>query len=519
MTVVPVRTIVVVLAAASLAGCIDARSQYAPYAGYSPPPPNAPARPQYPVTQPAAAAPQAKAAAAPAANPDAIPNRAVDSQALPPVSGAAGPRASRSSPYGRSLLLTSLVWRPGDEGAERIDVARHHRLRPEQTEPTGKPAKSAKAERTGRRGRRHHARGELQPAAKPEHTVVVHPGDTIDSIADRLGTSPEEIMKANHVRHPRDLDVGHKLKVPTAKAYVVKHGDTLYSISRRFDVPVDALKDLNGLGSGAKLHPGQRIDLPSKPGEAPAETAPTPAPARRGRTLPPAASYRPAPPTRPSSVAGSAFGGPSAAPEAVTPAPTAPAAPAPTAPAAPAAGPEHPIPYSAMPGHAAPPAYAPPSVARPAAQPPIELPAGPSDAEVAAAGRGRFVWPVQGKLLSGFGPLPGGQHSDGVDIAAADGAPVLAAASGDVVYAGNLVPGFGNLVLIKHEDGWVTAYAHLGRTEVKIRDHVSQGAEIGTVGASGDVSQPQLHFEVRYAPSPRERARPIDPALVLPAGQ
>ena len=102
--------------------------------------------------------------------------------------------------------------------------------------------------------------------------------------------------------------------------------------------------------------------------------------------------------------------------------------------------------------------------------------------------------------MSGFGPLPGGQHSDGVDIAAADGSPVLAAATGDVVYAGNLVPGFGNLVLIKHEDGWVTAYAHLGRTEVKIRDHVSQGAEIGTVGASGDVSQPQLHFEVRYAP-------------------
>ena len=112
--------------------------------------------------------------------------------------------------------------------------------------------------------------------------------------------------------------------------------------------------------------------------------------------------------------------------------------------------------------------------------------------------------------------MPGGQRNDGVDIGAADGSPVRASATGDVVYAGNLVPGFGNLVLIKHEDGWVTAYAHLSKTEVKIKDHVSQGVEIGTVGSSGGVGQPQLHFEVRYAPSPRERARPIDPSLVLP---
>jgi murein DD-endopeptidase MepM/ murein hydrolase activator NlpD len=119
-------------------------------------------------------------------------------------------------------------------------------------------------------------------------------------------------------------------------------------------------------------------------------------------------------------------------------------------------------------------------------------------------------------VLLGFGPEAGGQRNDGLDIAAPDGTPVQAAASGDVVYAGNLVPGFGNLVLIKHEDGWITAYAHLSTTEVKIREHVSQGSQIGTVGSSGGVDQPQLHFEVRYAPSPRERARPIDPALVLP---
>ena len=102
-----------------------------------------------------------------------------------------------------------------------------------------------------------------------------------------------------------------------------------------------------------------------------------------------------------------------------------------------------------------------------------------------------------------------------MDIGGSTGQPVTAAAAGEVVYAGNQVPGFGNLVLIKHEGGWVTAYAHLSRTEVKIKDHVSQGDEIGQVGTSGGVTSPQLHFEIRYAPSQRDKARPIDPTLVL----
>jgi murein DD-endopeptidase MepM/ murein hydrolase activator NlpD len=93
---------------------------------------------------------------------------------------------------------------------------------------------------------------------------------------------------------------------------------------------------------------------------------------------------------------------------------------------------------------------------------------------------------------------------------------VRAAAAGEVVYAGDQVPGFGNLVLVKHADGWVTAYAHLDRTSVQMRQAVMQGQEIGEVGSSGGVSEPQLHFEVRYAPSPTDKARPVDPMLVLP---
>jgi murein DD-endopeptidase MepM/ murein hydrolase activator NlpD len=103
-----------------------------------------------------------------------------------------------------------------------------------------------------------------------------------------------------------------------------------------------------------------------------------------------------------------------------------------------------------------------------------------------------------------------------VDLSSPQGTTVRAAAAGEVVYAGDQVPGFGNLVLVKHADGWVTAYAHLDRTSVQMRQAVMQGQEIGEVGSSGGVSEPQLHFEVRYAPSPTDKARPVDPMLVLP---
>ncbi|MBS0410925.1 MAG: M23 family metallopeptidase, partial [Proteobacteria bacterium] len=109
-----------------------------------------------------------------------------------------------------------------------------------------------------------------------------------------------------------------------------------------------------------------------------------------------------------------------------------------------------------------------------------------------------------------------GQRSDGLDIKAPQGTVVRAAADGDVVYSGDQVPGFGNLVLVKHADGWVTAYAHLDRLSVQMRQTVTQGQEIGQVGVSGGVTEPQLHFEVRYAPNPADKAKPVDPTLVLP---
>jgi murein DD-endopeptidase MepM/ murein hydrolase activator NlpD len=93
---------------------------------------------------------------------------------------------------------------------------------------------------------------------------------------------------------------------------------------------------------------------------------------------------------------------------------------------------------------------------------------------------------------------------------------VRAAAAGEVVYAGNQVPGFGDLVLVKHANGWVTAYAHLDKISVQMRQTVMQGQELGQVGNTGGVATPQLHFEIRYAASVSDKAKPMDPALLLP---
>jgi murein DD-endopeptidase MepM/ murein hydrolase activator NlpD len=117
-----------------------------------------------------------------------------------------------------------------------------------------------------------------------------------------------------------------------------------------------------------------------------------------------------------------------------------------------------------------------------------------------------FKWPVQGPILSSYGPKGSGLNNDGVNIGAPKGAPVQAAANGIVVYAGNEMKGFGNLVLIRHQGGWVTAYAHLDRALVAKDAVVAQGDMIGTVGKTGNVSTPQLHFETRY------RSKPVDPA-------
>ena len=112
-------------------------------------------------------------------------------------------------------------------------------------------------------------------------------------------------------------------------------------------------------------------------------------------------------------------------------------------------------------------------------------------------GSGRFLWPVKGTILSKFGPKTGGFHNDGINIAAPRGAPVYAAEAGVVAYAGNELRGYGNLLLVRHADGWTSAYAHNDVLLVKRGDTVRRGQTIAKIGSSGNVTAPQSHFELR----------------------
>jgi murein DD-endopeptidase MepM/ murein hydrolase activator NlpD len=120
-----------------------------------------------------------------------------------------------------------------------------------------------------------------------------------------------------------------------------------------------------------------------------------------------------------------------------------------------------------------------------------------------------FVWPVNGKVVSRFGAKAKGLHNDGINISTRRGTPVRAADNGVVAYAGNELRGFGNLLLIKHSGGWVTAYAHNETLLVKRGQRIKKGQPVARVGSSGTVNSPQLHFELRRG------KRAVDPQKYL----
>jgi murein DD-endopeptidase MepM/ murein hydrolase activator NlpD len=291
-------------------------------------------------------------------------------------------------------------------------------------------------------------------------------GDTLAKIADRLDTDVGTLKRLNHVKgsavHGGQLYHGPSF---AEHIYTAQPGDTLASIAARFGVSVASLRAENELSKRVlSVRSGQKVFLPDgyRDREAPATTTG---------------------PTR------SEHGDRSEHYPTVYP-------PGRGEPALPA----HPIPYASPPG----------------AETPAPTTPGPSDVQIQQLAKGRFLWPLNGAIISDFGPKPGGQRNDGINIQADAGAPVRAAADGEVIYAGNQIPGFGNLVLIKHADGWATVYAHLNRVDVKNQEKVTQGQQIGQAGNTGGVPEPQLHFEVRYQPNQAERARSVDPKLALP---
>ncbi len=327
-------------------------------------------------------------------------------------------------------------------------------------------------------------------AVLPARTVTVRPGDTVYAVSRRTGVPVRAIIVANGLTPPFLLHPGRTLHLPAQRAHTVAPGETLFSLSRRYDQPVGAIASANGLSPPFVIKVGETLVIPTDSDRAPPVMAVAQG-APRAPTDPaqPAPAFQPADDPGPPRVlsAPSATDVPPRATPSASPSPTGAPSPSPS--------------QSRAPDVAMPPPPPMPSVS-------VARDAVPGSTAPPRAGS-TFLWPVDGDIIGTFGPGRDGLHNDGINIAVPDGTPIRAAENGLVVYAGNEILGFGNLVLLRHADGWMTAYAHASDLHVRRGQTVRQGEVIAAAGRTGSVDRPQLHFEVR------REARPVDPRAHL----
>jgi murein DD-endopeptidase MepM/ murein hydrolase activator NlpD len=302
------------------------------------------------------------------------------------------------------------------------------------------------------------------------HTVLS--GDTLYTIAQQYRLSVREIIDANNLTPPYRLANGTRVLLPPPETYKIKNGDNLPLVARTFSVSQHELVALNNLGSPYRLMTGQEIRLPrARPSVPPPEEKLAPIIFEPMSVVPPAPSVVMNHPVavRQDSVAVE------------------------TLPDVPPPGLKVVVPKQnrtvAMQD------LRPPQPVIPAAKP--EKVSIAMDMQPPPRSDGRFMLPVNGSVISKFGNKPGGLYNEGVNISAPRGTPVRAAENGKVVYVGKAVEGYGNLVLVKHADNYITAYAHLDKTLIKEGQILKRGQPLGTVGSTGNVDRPQVHFEIR----------------------
>jgi murein DD-endopeptidase MepM/ murein hydrolase activator NlpD len=297
--------------------------------------------------------------------------------------------------------------------------------------------------------------------------IVVDQGDTLYSIARKYNIPASALMKANGVYDANSIHVGQRLKLPegtapvrvasnnafvpvvNASEHIVGTGDTISSISRQYNVAPGELARANNFKAQDSLKIGQKLKIPQ---------------------------------------GGAAF---AASAKADLPKP--------------AAVKEQKLSLKAQPEKtvAAKPAEEPVKIAK--AEPEQKT----AEPEATASlpppepmNSTEFRWPVRGRVVMNYGPQQGGGKNDGINIAVPAGTPVKAAENGVVAYAGSELKGYGKLILIRHDNDFVTAYAHNSEIDVKRGDKVTRGQVIGKAGQSGDVTQPQVHFEIRKGSTP-----------------
>jgi murein DD-endopeptidase MepM/ murein hydrolase activator NlpD len=301
----------------------------------------------------------------------------------------------------------------------------------------------------------------INPATAGQGSATVQQGENFFDVARRLNVTVQDLAAVNHLQPPYMVKTGQVLVVPAIRVYTVVKGDSVSKIAQQFDVGTSRLAQLNHLSPPYKIFPGQQLQISGGVSEGTTAVAAVPAQGQaetETMAAVPKSTVEAVPLSDAKPVASGAAvsASPTAlAPQTNTPTPAAASVPAP------------------------------------------------------AGSAGKFSWPVRGQVISAFGTKPDGLQNDGINIAATAGTPVKATAAGVIAYAGNELKGFGNLVLIKHAGGWVSAYAHLDTINLKKGEAVKAGQVIGTVGQTGSVDSPQLHFELRQG------KQAIDPATEL----
>ncbi|MGE3769936.1 MAG: peptidoglycan DD-metalloendopeptidase family protein [Bdellovibrionales bacterium] len=285
-------------------------------------------------------------------------------------------------------------------------------------------------------------------------TITVQPGDTVYSISKRHKVPISAIVRENELKRPYILKKGQTLRLPEMAMYTVQPGDTYETLAARSGVTP---RELAAVNTSPKEGDVQSVELAPL---APGQTITVPA----ASDLDTMATIR-----------------------------------APAGATGPASLQVQPVDTETHSMHLTPmgPSTTPAPGEDVVSSTPAPTPTQP----------GIFEWPLQGRILKEYDSASGGMN-----IAAPRGTPVTAAAGGTVVHAGSGVGGLGTLVLVRHEDGYVTAYAHLERVLVDKDSIVAQGDVIGTVGDTGGVKVPQLHFQVRQGETP------LDPRKFLPQG-
>lgn len=281
------------------------------------------------------------------------------------------------------------------------------------------------------------------PGSAGVHTVLA--GDTLYTISNNYNLAMRDIAMVNNIGPPFRLYTGQRLKLPPPREYRVQYGDTLYSVSRLFEVNSSEIAKLNNLRQPFTIRAGQVLRLPAIT----QKTAPQKFASKKPPVKKAPAAQKPAPTMSQKSSSG-------------TPIPQ-----------------QKPSRYASVSSKSAP---------QKNSRVITKTPKRSSS---------KFMRPVNGELISKYGAKKSGLHNDGINIKANKGTTVKAAENGVVVYAGNALKGSGNLVLLRHDDQWMTAYAHLDSYNVRKGQVIKKGQALGSVGSTGSVKTSQLHFEIR----------------------